>query len=199
MTDKYRFIENLNRRSPATDEAIAAIERTIGKHLPLDYVEFLKVTDGGEGFIGRTYCILWSVAELASMNQNYEVEDYAPALLVFGSNGGGEALGFDTRNPQWPVVQIPFVGMDWGMAQPIAASFTGFLERLFTIDGMCEALPLRNLDLLNCRGKEIFEITPVILGGSPTDPTNKVPLDREEHAQAVVYWNRVIKELRENR
>jgi hypothetical protein len=48
------------------------------------------------------------------------------------------------------------------------------------------------------RGKEIFEIKPVILGGSPTDPVNKIFLSREEHIQAVVYWNRIIKELRES-
>lgn len=64
---------------------------------------------------------------------------------------------------------------------------------------MAESSRLRNLDPLNCGGKEVFEITPVILGGSPSDPANKVLLDREEHMKAVVYWNRVIKELREKR
>lgn len=45
-------------------------------------------------------------------------------------------------------------------------------------------------------GKEIFEIQPVILGGSPTDPSNKTVLTREQHIQAVVYWNRQIRRLR---
>ena len=45
-------------------------------------------------------------------------------------------------------------------------------------------------------GKEIFEIKPVILGGSPTDPANKVVLTREEHIEAVRYWNRIIAELK---
>jgi len=42
------------------------------------------------------------------------------------------------------------------------------------------------------RGKQIFEITPVILGGSPTDPANKVLLTIEEHMQAVRFWNAAI-------
>lgn len=46
------------------------------------------------------------------------------------------------------------------------------------------------------RGKEIFEIHPVILGGSPTDPNNKAVLSREEHIQLVRYWNGVISGLR---
>jgi hypothetical protein len=62
---------------------------------------------------------------------------------------------------------------------------------------MAEPLRDRRLDTTNCRGKEIFEIQPVILGGSPTDLENKVLLNRQEHIEAVVFWNRRIKELRE--
>lgn len=54
----------------------------------------------------------------------------------------------------------------------------------------------RRIEDVDCRGKEIFEITPVILGGSPTDLSNKVLLTREEHIKAVVYWNRIVAELR---
>jgi len=44
--------------------------------------------------------------------------------------------------------------------------------------------------------REIFEVKPVILGGSPTDRSNKIILTREQHIEAVRYWNRVIKGLR---
>jgi hypothetical protein len=46
------------------------------------------------------------------------------------------------------------------------------------------------------RGMELFEITPVIFGGDPIDPKNKIWLTRGEHFEAVRYWNRVIRELR---
>lgn len=134
MANSHQFIEKLNRRPPATGEAIAAFESVNGKNLPGDYADFLKITDGGEGFIGKAYVILWGVGELISMNQGYEVENYAPGLLIFGSDGGGEAYGFDTRNPQWPIVQVPFVGMAWEPAEPIAASFTGFVEHLYSVE-----------------------------------------------------------------
>lgn len=48
-------------------------------------------------------------------------------------------------------------------------------------------------------GMEIFEITPVILGGSPTDPENKTVLTRQQHIEAVRYWNKVVKELIESK
>jgi len=48
-------------------------------------------------------------------------------------------------------------------------------------------------------GKEIFEVQPIILGGSPTDPTNKTVLTREDHIKAVNYWNSIIRDLRKSK
>lgn len=45
-------------------------------------------------------------------------------------------------------------------------------------------------------GKEIFEVKPVMLGGSPTDPANKTALTRQQHIEAVRYWNKIISDLR---
>jgi hypothetical protein len=45
--------------------------------------------------------------------------------------------------------------------------------------------------------EEIFEIQPIIVGGSPTDPANKTFLTREQHIEAVRYWNRIIRKLRQ--
>lgn len=45
-------------------------------------------------------------------------------------------------------------------------------------------------------GMELIEITPVILGGDPVDQRNKTWLTRQQHVEAVRYWNRVISRLR---
>jgi len=55
---------------------------------------------------------------------------------------------------------------------------------------------IRKQRVQDCAGKEIFEIQPVILGGSPTDPANKAILSRQQHIEAVRYWNKVVRELR---
>jgi SMI1 / KNR4 family (SUKH-1) len=130
--DIQRFLDGLNRRAGATDAIISEREKQLGLKLPAEYVEFLKLTNGGEGFIGKNaYVMLWGVTELASMNQSYEVQEYVPGLLIIGSDGGGEAYGFDTRAPQWPIVQVPFVGMTWDVAHPMGESFGAFLKRLY--------------------------------------------------------------------
>lgn len=129
--DMAQLLDGLERRPGATTAAMTAGAAELGAPLPADYVEFLKLTNGGEGFINKqAYVMLWGIEELASMNKSYEVEKYAPGLLIFGSDGGGEAYGFDTRDSQWPVVQVPFVGMDWSLAQRKGQSFGDFLERL---------------------------------------------------------------------
>ena len=51
----------------------------------------------------------------------------------------------------------------------------------------------------NLVGKEIYEIKPVILGGSPTDPANKAIITRQQHIEAVRYWNAIIRDLRKKR
>jgi len=91
------------------------------------------MTNGGEGFIGEEeYLMLWSVEELPSLNEAYEVQQYAPGLLLFGSSGGGEAYGFDTRKQCFEIVRVPFIGMTWDLAQPIATSFDLFMRTLYS-------------------------------------------------------------------
>jgi hypothetical protein len=126
----HKFLKKFNLFQPAKDEDILSFENASGKKLPGDYIELLKITNGGEGFIGDNYLILWGIEELISQNESYEVELNAPGLLIFGTDGGGEAFGFDTRKAKWSVAQIPFVGMFWEEALPKANSFKGFIECL---------------------------------------------------------------------
>lgn len=42
-----------------------------------------------------------------------------------------------------------------------------------------------------------MEITPIILGGSPTDPENKAAVTRQQHIEVTHYWNKIISDLRE--
>jgi cell wall assembly regulator SMI1 len=114
----------------ASEDAIRAAVSSLGCPLPADYLEFLRQHNGGEGFLGNHYVILWQAEELSAFNEEYEVNQYAPGLVLFGSSGGGEGYAFDTREKAMPVVQVPFIGMDLRYAKPIAASFTQALLQL---------------------------------------------------------------------
>jgi len=127
-----RFIHGLHCRPPASEGTIAAFEKSADVQLPDDYRKFLSIVNGAEGCIGKIeFVVLWAIEELVRSNLALNVQVYAPGLLLFGSDGGGEAYGFDMRTSPWTIVQIPFVAMEWCDAWPIATSFTGFLEHLY--------------------------------------------------------------------
>ena len=114
----------------ATDKALQDAMKLLGHSLPSDYSQFLRERNGGEGFVGDNFLILWKAEELEIFNREYEVDQYAPGLLLFGSNGSGEAYGFDTRSVAMPIVRVPFIGMELQYAEPIADSFTDLFRQL---------------------------------------------------------------------
>lgn len=98
--------------------------------LPLEYEQFLRKHNGGEGFVGDNYLVLWRAEELSTFNREYEVDRNAPGLLLFGSNGGGEGYGFDARVAGPPIVRVSFIGMDLRYATPVATDFDELLVLL---------------------------------------------------------------------
>ncbi|WP_291585776.1 SMI1/KNR4 family protein [Comamonas sp. UBA7528] len=98
--------------------------------LPSDYVQFLQQHDGGEGFVGENYLVLWKSEELVQFNHDYESDQYAPGLILFGSDGGGEGYAFDSRTSPMSIVRVPLIGMDLLYAQFVAARFDDLWSEL---------------------------------------------------------------------
>ena len=118
---------------PAGVEYMRSCSLALAFQLPEDYQEFLRYANGGCGRIGIAYVDLWRIEELGQRNADYATAEFAPGLVLFGSDGGGEAFAFDTRMAPPVVVVVPFVGLDLASAELIAPSFTGFLERVSTV------------------------------------------------------------------
>jgi len=119
----------------ASEQALEAAERGLACRLPDDYRAFLLIYNGGEGFVGRHYLVLWQAEQLVRFNQGYEVPEYAPGFVMFGSTGGGDGFAFDTRTSPYPVVEVPFIGMSLKDGFPVADSFTRLLERMIQTEG----------------------------------------------------------------
>lgn len=125
-----QLLQRFNGNPPADLAAISALEGSSALRLPNEYREFLQRHNGGEGFIGNQYIILWRAEELIETNRSYQVQEYAPGLFLFGSDGGGEAFAFDTHTDAKPIVSVPFVGMGLNEVRPVAANFGEFLQEL---------------------------------------------------------------------
>lgn len=68
---------------PARSDNIEEFERESAIALPTQCREFLRFTDGGEGFVGpNSYAMLWHVSDLLPFNREYQVQEYAPRLIA---------------------------------------------------------------------------------------------------------------------
>ena len=119
-------------KAPAAQSAIDECESKLHIKLPQDYVDFLLRSNGADGPIGETgYVSLWPIEDIPELNKGYRIEEFAPGLLIFGSDGGGEAFAFDLRDPSLSIVGVPFVGMSIDEAKPVASTFTEMLTSIW--------------------------------------------------------------------
>lgn len=121
-----------DRRPAAAEAAIAAMEEALGAQVPEEYRQFLKLTNGGDGYIGDdSFAVFWSLQELAPRNEVYEIAKRLPGLLAIGTDGSTCAYAFDTRAYGWPIVKIPFKQYTLEAATVVAPTFIKFLKALY--------------------------------------------------------------------
>jgi hypothetical protein len=131
-----KLFAKFDAKAPASSASVAQCQSRLKFRLPPDYVQFLEQMNGGEGFIGENYLMAWPIEDLIQNNNDYQVEEYAPGLFLFGSNGGGEAFAFDTRSDPPPIVAVPWIVLDLNDAIVIAPNFDAFLQHLYTSEDL---------------------------------------------------------------
>ena len=121
------------RHPPATEEAVQALMANCDFALPVEYLFFLRFSNGGEGFlcIEPWYFRLCPAEEVVAYNQGYHVEEFLPGWFAIGSNGGGEMLAIRKRDGSpCPVYMVPFIPMAEPDAVQIAHDFETFAMAL---------------------------------------------------------------------
>lgn len=121
------------RRPPATDAAIDALTAHCDFNLPMEYLSFLRYSNGGEGFlcIEPWYFQLSSAEEVVAYNQGYKVDEFLPGWFAIGSNGGGEMLAIRKQDGSpCPVYMVPFIPMEESDAVQITHDFEMFAMAL---------------------------------------------------------------------
>lgn len=79
------------------------IERINDVILPLQYINFMKKHNGGEGDIGETWFVLFRLEDLQEINDDYCIEEFLPGHIIIGTNGGGELYGIDMEGNYYNV------------------------------------------------------------------------------------------------
>ena len=128
---KYLF-ENFTFNSPIPKKGIEEVEKELKIKFPPGYVDFMLKTNGGEGTIGEeSYLKLWKVEVLLESNEGYLVSEFAPGLLIIGSDGGGTAYGYDFREELPKLIEVDFIGMDIKNPYYSTYDFFEFIEYLY--------------------------------------------------------------------
>ena len=118
----YDYLEHeLTLAEPADPRQITYLRRDHGPQVPEEYLSFLMEHDGAVGAVG----LLAPAAEVGWGQELHPALDHLHGLVIFGSNGAGEAFGFDSSAH---VVVIPWIG-DREDAIP-QGTFMEFLDRL---------------------------------------------------------------------
>ena len=129
MNSLQNLLKEFEREPPAGEDAIEKAQDALGFRFPAEYADFLRMSNGGEGFLGpERYLMLWPVEELAESNQDYEVDAMAPGLVLFGSSGGGTAYAFERGSGA--IVDLPITPLEGSRRRTLAAGFVEFLSVL---------------------------------------------------------------------
>ncbi|KNY30131.1 Cell wall assembly/cell proliferation coordinating protein, KNR4-like protein [Pseudobacteroides cellulosolvens ATCC 35603 = DSM 2933] len=124
------LLDKMELNPPCSNEIINEVEKNLKFCFPKDYLNFLLTGNGGEGWVGEnSYLSLWKIDEIISLNEAYEINEFAPGLILFGSDGGLNAYAFDSRNES-TIVEVPFIGMDLIEVKNCGSNFVEFLKFL---------------------------------------------------------------------
>lgn len=123
----------ITKNEGAAPEVLQRLTAAMEAKPPDDYLDFMRQSNGGEGFVGPiSYLMLWRAEEIPERNARLEVSERAPSLLLFGSNGGDAAYAFDLASgSRARIVEIPYV--DLGQSEAIRACGSSFAEFLRTL------------------------------------------------------------------
>jgi len=121
------LLAGVRLREPAGESEVAAAQATLVCSLPDDYIDVIRRGNGGEGPVGdRGFLRLWPLAEVVDQTRRYASFEQFEDLVVFGTDGGGEAFCFDAAGQY---LAVPFVGGREDRTV-VGDSLTDFLAKL---------------------------------------------------------------------
>jgi hypothetical protein len=129
---KWMYVEKL--LANCTKQRVAGVHRP-ALVLPGDYGELFLHYDGVEGFVGREqYLLLWKAEQLEELNAAYQVAEFAPGIVLVGTDGGDTGFGLDEKTGRY--VSVPLIGLSREATRDAGGSFEEFLARLAGAAGL---------------------------------------------------------------
>src|SRR6218665_864588 len=116
----------------AKDEDIAALRSELPFEPPAEYLDLLRVSNGGEGELALPplWLQLFDISFALQLWSDTHYRKEYPMLFFFGSNGGFESIAVDMSRPKpWPVVMVDCVaGIE--SSEVISQSMASFIQAI---------------------------------------------------------------------
>ena len=118
-------------RPGASESDILRLESDLNVRLPDDYRDFLRSSNGTEGFLAPDiYVLLWSANQIISLNTGYCVHEFLPGTVLLGSNGADTGYGLNFGASPEYYFAVPLIGMAVDSMSFLGVSFEQFLNAL---------------------------------------------------------------------
>lgn len=131
IEDSIDLLKECTMNDNASGLEIASLERWARAQLPKPYLDLLKRTNGVEGFVtDDAYLNIWTAGQVPELNEGYSVAEFAPGLMLIGTNGGDTGYALDLRRSSCSIMEVPLVGMSLDEAKEVGTDFEDFLRRL---------------------------------------------------------------------
>ncbi len=92
--------------------------------------------------VGGGYVDIWPSGELELLNDRYAVDEFAPGLTLFGSDGGDNAYAFQAdAQGATRIVKVPFIPMSLSEATMVGRSFEALMEAVAQTGDDDDAVP----------------------------------------------------------
>lgn len=98
--------------NPGDPGALEALEAELGRTFPEDYREVMRARDGFALGGHRTALNVFRAEDLSAHNEDEEIVEGLPGMLVVGTDGGGSAYFYDPEGRlgrgEWALFLVPF-------------------------------------------------------------------------------------------
>lgn len=118
----------IDKNVAPTAEEVKIFLQEVNFNLPEGFIDFFKEANGAEINTNEKYVILWALTEMAQLNKEYNVEEYAPEFFIFGSDGGDTAFAIEKSTGD--IYEMPFIGMSKEEAVFKDKTFTDFIKNI---------------------------------------------------------------------
>ena len=118
----------LKNIEPLSVQAVSDIFSSKSISVSEDLIEFYSEFNGACGFVDDIYVDIWNLKELFELNEEYNVSKYMKNVILFGSDGGDTAFGYDCKKDEYFIV--PLIGMGIDEAEYFGNSYNSFFNAL---------------------------------------------------------------------